>query len=105
MTLVPGQDSDVDSNTYSQLSTDSGHSASTRGHVSSRRSRGHYSIVRPGVPPPAPPTRPNLTDTDTSEQSEDVNDSDNSMTSSQSNNDDSLLICDSLKVKSIEYKG
>ena len=53
------QDSDVDSNTYSHMSSDSSGSRP----VSSRR-RGHYAIMRPGVPPPAPPTRHHPASTD-----------------------------------------
>ena len=57
LTLVPGHDSDVDSNTYSQMSSDSGGSRHAHVTTPTRRSRpGHYSVVRPGVPPPAPPT-------------------------------------------------
>ena len=94
VTLVPGsQDSDVDSNTYSHMSSDSSGSRP----VSSRR-RGHYAIMRPGVPPPAPPTRHHPASTDS-----ELTGSEESMTSDTSNsgagsNNDSLLLCDSLKV-------
>ena len=115
LTLVPGHDSDVDSNTYSQMSTDSGSSAHRHVTTPTRRTnRSNYSVVRPGVPPPAPPTRHppvpgHHTDTDNSDVSEEASDSlsgDNSITSStqdsssQSHND-SLLLCDSLKVNKL----
>jgi len=69
--IIPGSynDSDVDSNTYSQMSTDSGSfkmrsvtpSLSLPGNLPppSRRkssSKTPYSVIRPLVPPPAPPS-------------------------------------------------
>jgi len=69
--IIPGSynDSDVDSNTYSQMSTDSGSfkmrsvtpSISLPGNLPppSRRkssSKTPYSVIRPLVPPPAPPS-------------------------------------------------
>ena len=80
--VASGHDSDVESNTYSQMSTDSASSRSTP------RRRGHYSVVRPGVPPPAPPVPRPVPDTD--------HDTSDTSLSGDSNND-SLLICDSLK--------
>ena len=56
LTLVPGHDSDVDSNTYSQMSTNSG-SGSAHRHVTTptrRTNRSNYSVVRTGVPPHPP---------------------------------------------------
>lgn len=102
VTLVPGhgasQDSDVDSNTYSHMSSDSSGSRL----VSQRRGRSNYSIVRPGVPPPAPPIRTvtsnmRMSSTDTSEASE-ASDQGESLTSNTGSHTDSLLLCDSLKV-------
>ena len=99
VTLVPGhgasQDSDVDSNTYSHMSSDSSGSRL----VSQRRGRSNYSIVRPGVPPPAPPIRTvtSVMSTDTSEASE-ASDQGESLSSNTGSHTDSLLLCDSLKV-------
>ena len=123
MTLVPGtvassggDSSDVDSTTYSQLSSDSGHGGGEREGVDmaaciyticpgahSRglssltstlprrgKGKGHYAVVRPGVPPPAPPT---------SRHQEEASSGDTSLASTASHNNDSLLLCDSLKVK------
>ena len=100
MTVVAGssQDSDVDSNTYSQMSTDSAGSslptatAFSNPQVSRRVSSktghtGHYSIVRPTVPPPAPPVRRPQSDSESLSGTSSLNSSKN----------DSLLLCDSLK--------
>ena len=104
VTVVAGnsQDSDVDSNTYSQMSTDSGGSRlvsptlpATNLFSNSNLSRrvssksGHYSVVRPAVPPPAPPVRRPPAQSDTESLS-----GSSSLTSSKN---DSLLLCDSLK--------
>ena len=48
------------------------------------KGKGHYAVVRPGVPPPAPPT---------SRHQEEASSGDTS------HNNDSLLLCDSLKVE------
>ena len=54
------------------------------------KGKGHYAVVRPGVPPPAPPT---------SRGQEEPSSGDTSLASTASHNNDSLLLCDSLKVK------
>ena len=104
VTVVAGssQDSDVDSNTYSQMSTDSASSRlvsptlpTTNLFSNSNLSRrvssksGHYSVVRPAVPPPAPPVRRPPAQSDSESLS-----GTSSLTSSKH---DSLLLCDSLK--------
>ena len=99
VTVVAGssQDSDVDSNTYSQMSTDSAGSslptatafgpAQVSRRVSKTGHTGHYSIVRPAVPPPAPPVRRPQSDSESLSGTSSLNSSKN----------DSLLLCDSLK--------
>ena len=54
------------------------------------KGKGHYAVVRPGVPPPAPPT---------SRHQEEASSGDTSIASTASHNNDSLLLCDSLKVE------
>ena len=103
VTVVTGSspDSDLESNTYSQMSTDSASSrlvsptlpttnTFSNSNLSRRISKsGHYSVVRPAVPPPAPPVRrpPNHSDTESLSGTSSLNSSKN----------DSLLLCDSLK--------
>ena len=104
VTVVAGgsQDSDGDSNTYSQMSTDSGGSRlvspglpTTNLFSNSNLSRrvssksGHYSVVRPAVPPPAPPVRRPPAQSDSESLS--------GTSSLASSKTDSLLLCDSLK--------
>ena len=57
-----------------------------------RGKKGHYAVVRPGVPPPAPPT---------SRGQEEASSGDTSLASTTSHTNDSLLLCDSLKVEII----
>ena len=125
MTLVPGtvaSSGGDSSTTYSQLSSDSGHGGGEREGVDmaaciyticpgahSRglssltstlprrgKGKGHYAVVRPGVPPPAPPT---------SRGQEEPSSGDTSLASTASHNNDSLLLCDSLKVEILLFIG
>ena len=59
------------------------------------KGKGHYAVVRPGVPPPAPPTS----------RGQEPSSGDTSLASTASHNNDSLLLCDSLKVKILLFIG